>query len=37
VDLVDVLPEEDLSSDEALTMLWECSDQNRCRDKNYKN
>ena len=30
VDLVDVLPEEDLSSDEALTMLWECADQAEC-------
>ena len=30
VDLVDVLPEEDLSSDEALTMLWECADQTEC-------
>lgn len=30
VDLVDVLPEEDLSSDEALTMLWECDDQTEC-------
>jgi hypothetical protein len=32
VDLVDVLPEEDLSSDEALTMLWECADQTECVD-----
>jgi len=30
VDLVDVLPEEDLSSGEALTMLWECDDQTEC-------
>jgi len=30
VDLVDVLPEEDLSSDEALTTLWECADQTEC-------
>jgi hypothetical protein len=30
VDLVDVLPEEDLSSGEALTMLWECADQTEC-------
>lgn len=29
-DLVDVLPEEDLSSDEALTLLWECADQTEC-------
>ena len=32
VDLVDVLPEEDLSPDEALTMLWECADQTECVD-----
>lgn len=32
VDLVDVLPEEDLSSDEGLTMLWECADQIECVD-----
>ena len=30
VDLVDVLPEENLSSDEALTTLWECADQTEC-------
>ena len=30
VDLVDVLPEEDLSPDEALTILWECDDQTEC-------
>jgi hypothetical protein len=30
VDLVDVLLEEDLSPDEALTMLWECDDQTEC-------
>lgn len=30
VDLVDVLPEEDSCSDEALTSLWECTDQTEC-------
>ena len=30
VDLVGVLPEEDLSSDEALTTLWECADRTEC-------
>jgi hypothetical protein len=29
-DLVDVLPEEDLSSDEALELLWECGNQAEC-------
>ena len=29
-DLVDVLPEEGLSSDGPLTMLWECADQTEC-------
>ena len=30
VDLVDVLPEEGLSSDDALTTLWECADETEC-------
>ena len=30
VDLVDVLPEEDLSYEEPLTTLWECADQTEC-------
>jgi hypothetical protein len=30
VDLVHVLPEENLSSDETLTSLWECADQTEC-------
>ena len=30
VDLVDAFPEEGLSSDEALTLLWECADEVEC-------
>lgn len=30
VDLLDVLPEEDLPSGEALTLLWECDSQAEC-------
>jgi hypothetical protein len=30
VDLVDLLPAEDLSSGEALMTLWECADQTEC-------
>jgi hypothetical protein len=30
LDLVDVLPEEGSSSDEGLTMLWECANQTEC-------
>jgi len=32
VDLVDVLTEEDHSSDEALTTLWECDSESECVD-----
>jgi hypothetical protein len=30
VDFVEVLPEEELSSGEAFTVLWECADQTEC-------
>jgi hypothetical protein len=30
VDLEDALPQENLSSEEALTLLWECADQAEC-------
>jgi hypothetical protein len=32
VDLVDMVPNEDLSPDESLMLLWECADQAECLD-----